>query len=205
MRRFGTRPVVGPPIGFSTKCCLPDCRFGISSQEAKYCLVRYVSVGFGRLHRCFAASVQQVPEVPSVSPREPFSGEHEAMRTWPYVGSAAMDIRGRRKDLARAARPTVTMSCRRSISTRSTAGSTSGRLRASRAGSKFRLQEDRDTGATRVRRRRDQPRRISRARSRTQSRSFSVARLSCCFLPLASPICSLARPCFQYSSNGTIV
>ena len=50
-----------------------------------------------------------------------------------------------------------------------------------------------------------QPLRSRRALSRRQSRSFSVARLSCCFLPLARPTASLARPCFQYSSSGTRV
>ena len=50
-----------------------------------------------------------------------------------------------------------------------------------------------------------QPLRSRRALSRCQSRSFSVARLSCCFLPLARPIRSFARPCFQYSSSGTSV
>ena len=37
-------------------------------------------------------------------------------------------------------------------------------------------------------------RRISLCCSRCQSRSFSVSRLSYCFLPLASPICSFTRP-----------
>ena len=50
-----------------------------------------------------------------------------------------------------------------------------------------------------------QPRRMTRALSRCQSRSFSVARLSCCFLPLARPISSLARPSFQCRSSGTSV
>lgn len=36
--------------------------------------------------------------------------------------------------------------------------------------------------------------RIARAFSRTQSRSFSASRLSCCFLPLARPIESFTRP-----------
>src|SRR5258705_258309 len=36
-------------------------------------------------------------------------------------------------------------------------------------------------------------------------RSFCAAGLSCCCLPFARPICSLARPAFQYSSSGTIV
>jgi len=47
--------------------------------------------------------------------------------------------------------------------------------------------------------------RISRALSRCQSRSFSVSRLSCCFLPRASPISSFARPFFQYIDSGISV
>ena len=50
-----------------------------------------------------------------------------------------------------------------------------------------------------------QPRLRMRALSRCQSRSFSVARLSCCFLPLARPISSFARPFFQCRSSGTSV
>src|SRR3569623_1046848 len=38
---------------------------------------------------------------------------------------------------------------------------------------------------------------ISRGLSRCHSRSFSVARLSCCFLPRARPTSTLARPLFQ--------
>lgn len=43
---------------------------------------------------------------------------------------------------------------------------------------------------------RSQPRlsRMTRAFSRTQSRSFSASRLSCCFLPLARPTASFTRP-----------
>ena len=41
------------------------------------------------------------------------------------------------------------------------------------------------------------------ARSICQSRSFSVARLSCCFLPRARPTESLARPLVQWRSSGT--
>lgn len=44
---------------------------------------------------------------------------------------------------------------------------------------------------------RGQPRLSTRAFSRSQSRAFTVARLSCCFLPLASPTSSFARPRFQ--------
>lgn len=50
-----------------------------------------------------------------------------------------------------------------------------------------------------------QPRRNNLALSRDQSRSFSVSRLSCCFLPLARPIRILALPRCQYSSSGTMV
>lgn len=41
--------------------------------------------------------------------------------------------------------------------------------------------------------------------SRCQSRSFSVRRLSCCFLPLASAISILTLPFFQYMAVGTSV
>lgn len=41
--------------------------------------------------------------------------------------------------------------------------------------------------------------------SRSQSRSFSVRRLSCCFLPLASAISTLTLPRFQYMAVGTRV
>ena len=46
---------------------------------------------------------------------------------------------------------------------------------------------------------------MMRPLSRCQSRSFSVLRLSCCFLPFARPISSFARPSFQYSCSGTRV
>ena len=45
--------------------------------------------------------------------------------------------------------------------------------------------------------------RIRRCLSRCQSRSFSVSRLSCCFLPLARPIWHFARPLLQYSLSAT--
>lgn len=43
---------------------------------------------------------------------------------------------------------------------------------------------------------------ISLSRSRAQSRSFSASRLSCCFLPLARPSSTLARPRFQYIDSA---
>lgn len=47
--------------------------------------------------------------------------------------------------------------------------------------------------------------RMARPFSRCQSRSFSVPRLSCSFLPLARPMFSFARPWLQCRSSGTMV
>ena len=46
---------------------------------------------------------------------------------------------------------------------------------------------------------------IRRAFSRSQSRSFSASRLSCCFFPLARPISALIRPFWKCRSTGISV